>query len=114
MSPFLLGAAGYPLLELFARGRTHYSMSLAGGLSAACFHRIAGQRMPLWYKALLGSAAVTAVEAVCGVVFNRRHHVWDYRREPLNWRGHICLRFSLLWCGLAGLWMCLDKPRRLS
>ena len=43
-----------------------------------------------------------------------RYQVWDYRREPLNWRGHICLRFSLLWCGLAGLWMCLDKPRRLS
>ena len=72
-------------------------------------------RLPrILMAALLGGAAVTAVEALCGVVFNRRHQVWDYRRESLNWRGHICLRFSLLWCGLAGLWMCLDKPRRLS
>ena len=114
MKSFLLGAAGYPLLEILWRRRTHWSMALAGGVSAAAFHRIACMRRPLWQKALLGGASVTAVEALCGMVFNRRHRVWDYRREPLNWRGHICARFSLLWCSLAGLWMCLDKPRRLA
>ena len=114
MKPFLLGATAYPLLEILTRGRTHWSMSLAGGMSAALFHRIARMRRSLWQKALLGGAAVTTVEALCGVVFNRRHQVWDYRQEPLNWRGHICVRFTALWCLMAGAWMCLDKPRRLS
>lgn len=111
MRAWLIGAAGYPLLELVFRGRTHYSMAAAGGISAACFHRIAGWNKPLWVKSLAGGAAVTAVEILCGAVWNRHHQVWDYRREPLNWRGQVCARFSCLWCGLAGIWMLLDKQR---
>ena len=30
---FWIGAAGYPLIELWWRGRTHPSMALAGGLA---------------------------------------------------------------------------------
>ena len=114
MKAFLIGAAGYPLLELLWRRRTHWSMAVAGGASATCFHRIARLRRPLWYKALLGGAAVTAVEAACGLLWNRMWRIWDYRDQPLNWRGQVCVRFALLWCGLAAVWMCLDKPRRLA
>ena len=41
LKPFLLGSVCYPLLELLTRGRTHPSMALAGGLSAAAFRRMA-------------------------------------------------------------------------
>ena len=34
MRSFLIGAVGYPLLELAWRGHTHPSMALAGGMSA--------------------------------------------------------------------------------
>ena len=43
------------------------------------------------------------VEYAFGLVFNRRHQIWDYRRMPGNVRGQICLPFTLAWCGLSAL-----------
>ena len=114
MQAFLIGATGYPLLELMTRGRTHPSMALAGSVSATVLHRIARMHRPLWQKAMLGGMAITAVEALCGAVWNRDHRVWDYRRERLHWRGQVCARFTCLWCLMAGAWMCLDKERGMA
>lgn len=110
LKPFLLGAVGYPVLELLTRGRTHPSMALAGGLSAAAFHRISRLHASLAGKSLLGGAAVTLIEAICGFLWNRRHRIWDYRRMPLNWRGHVCLPYTLLWTGMVAAWMLIDRP----
>ena len=103
MKLFLLGAAGYPLLEIAFRGRTHVTMSLAGGLSALWLRRVARvhQGRPLWQQALLGGLMITGIEYAIGRVFNRRHHIWDYRHMPLNVQGQICLPFTLAWCGLS-------------
>ena len=115
---FLIGAVGYPLLELLFRRRTHPSMALAGGLSAAAFHRISRTGACLAVKALAGGAVVTVIEGLCGLVFNRRHRIWDYRRMPLSWRGQVCLPYTLLWCIMAWLWMLTDRkaapPRRVQ
>lgn len=110
---FLLGAVGYPALELLWRKRTHWSMSLAGGASASLIGQV--QKLPLrrGKRALLCGAGITAIEGMCGLIVNRKHQVWDYRREPLNWRGHVCLPFSLMWCGLSyGLLSALDTLER--
>lgn len=112
MQAFWIGALGYPALELIWRGRTHYSMALAGGVSAACFRRINRMELPRPVKAALGGSAVTAVEGLCGAVWNRRHRVWDYRKMPMNWHGQVCLPYSLAWCVLADAWMRLDKAGR--
>lgn len=112
MRAFLIGALGYPALELMWRGRTHYSMALAGGASAACFQRISRTALPQAAKAALGGGAVTAIEGLCGAVWNQKHRVWDYRRMPLNWHGQVCLPYSILWCALADAWMRLDKAGR--
>lgn len=107
---FALGAAGYPLLEILWRGRTDASMALAGGLGAVAIRSLARLRLPLPVRALLGGAAVTAVEAGCGLIWNRTYRVWDYRRMPLNWRGQICLPYTALWCALSfGVMLALDK-----
>lgn len=97
---FLVGAIGYPMLEILWRGRTHYSMALAGGCAASLVNRI--RRLPgkLPAKAILCAAAITGVEYACGSVWNRNFDVWDYRRMPLNWRGQICLPYSMMWCFL--------------
>lgn len=97
---FLLGAAAYPTLEILYRGRSHYSMALAGGCAAASVNCI--RRLPygLVAKSLLCGTAITGIEYACGRVWNRRYKVWDYRNVPLNWKGQICLPYSLLWCGL--------------
>ena len=105
MRPFLIGAMGYPALELLWRGRTHPSMALAGGLGAAMIHRVNRTSLSPVRKSLLCGAGITAIEAACGLRWNRRHQVWDYRRMPLNWRGQVCLPYSALWCLLSSVYM---------
>lgn len=106
---FTLGAIGYPLLELMYRGRTHYAMAIAGGTSALLADAIRKRPGSLAKKAMLTAAGITAIELACGAVWNRDYQVWDYRNIPLNWKGQICLPYSLLWCGLsAGLIRLLD------
>ncbi len=96
---FLLGGSAYVGLELIWRGRSHISMFCAGG---GCF-MLLGQmqkRCPHWNvftKGIWGSGIITATELIFGFVFNRNYRVWDYRDEPLNVCGQICLPFSLLW-----------------
>ena len=109
--PFLLGAAGYPLLEIAFRGRTHPSMILAGGLGCLAIHRVGRLKLPLCARAALGGVCVTGVEALCGLVWNRDYQVWDYRGMPLNWRGQVCLPFTALWMLLALGILCIDNPR---
>ncbi|MBP3453212.1 MAG: hypothetical protein J6M20_05815 [Clostridia bacterium] len=109
MRSFLIGAVGYPLLELAWRGRTHPSMMLAGGMSAALIHCIGQTNLPPLSKALACGLGITAIEAGCGLVWNRRHQVWDYRHMPLNWRGQVCLPFSLAWCGLSAAYLLAEK-----
>ena len=60
-----------------------------------------------------GDKIITAVELGAGLLLNRRYGIWDYRDMPLNFRGQICLPYSLLWLpvGLGGcsLYRLLDK-----
>ena len=109
MKFFLIGAVGYPLLELAWRGRTHPSMALAGGLSTSLIHRIGRTDLHPVNKVLLCGAGITVIEAACGLIWNRRHQVWDYRHMPLNWRGQVCLPFALAWCGLSAAYLLAEK-----
>lgn len=103
---FIIGGLGYAIIELLWRGRTHWSMMLAGGICFILFSVIAeklrGQR--LLYKAILCALAVTAVEFIFGIVFNiiLRMQVWDYSGVPLNFLGQICLLYTVIW-GILGL-----------
>lgn len=111
MKTFLLGAAGYPMIELLWRGRTHPAMSAAGGLSLM-FLRGLNRRLPqapLWLAALLGGAGITGLEYLMGVTLNRRHRIWDYRKRWMNLQGQICPAFALAWCGLS--WIVLGGMR---
>ncbi|MBQ7106352.1 MAG: hypothetical protein IJN93_02410 [Clostridia bacterium] len=103
---FIIGGLGYAIIELLWRGRTHWSMMLAGGICFILFSVIAeklrGQR--LLYKAILCALAVTAVEFIFGIVFNiiLRMQVWDYSGVPFNFLGQICLLYTVIW-GILGL-----------
>lgn len=103
---FILGGVGYGLMEIFYRGRTHFSMVLAGGI---CFLIIVlldnrfGGKIPLIPLAAICSAAITAVEFVFGVIFNLwlKMGVWDYSAVPFNILGQVCLPFSLIWIAVS-------------
>lgn len=102
MALFSFGGAGYGLLELLWRGRTHWSMILAGGICFDWFAKVAQvfSRRSLIVKAVIAALGVTAVELVFGILFNRILHkrVWDYSRLPLNVMGQICPQYTALWC----------------
>lgn len=96
---FCLGGSAYVGLEFLWRRRSHSSMFFLGG---ACFLVIGklGQllgRFSGFVRAVVCGAAVTAMELMAGLLVNRRHRVWDYRDMRLNYRGQICLLYSLFW-----------------
>lgn len=100
---FFLGGAGYVLLELLYRGRSHYSMFLAGGICFLLLGKLETvcPRLPGWARPLAGAGIITMVELGTGLLFNRDYSVWDYRAVPGNFCGQICPRFTLLWIPLA-------------
>ena len=110
---FSLGGLAYCSLELLWRGRTHYSMFLAGG---SCFLLLGKlnrtkPRLPLAARAVAGAGIITMVEYTAGLLFNRNYTVWDYRNVPMNVHGQVCLPFCLLWmpigilpCGCMIFW----------
>ena len=116
MRTFLIGAAGYPLLELIYRQRTHYSMAIAGGLSLLLIRHTAKRRCSWVVRILLCGAGITAIEYLCGMLWNRNYKVWDYRNQPMNLRGQICLRFTSIWCLLSAVALCaysfIDRRKR--
>lgn len=98
---FSVGAIGYPLIEIFWRGNTHWSMSLAGGAALCGLSRIskAMKDASLFKKALAGCCFITAVEYVFGLIFNcaLKKNVWDYSKMPLNIGGQVCALYSFFW-----------------
>ena len=96
---FLLGGFGYVGLEMLWRGRSHSSMFLAGGICFLLLGKLCNvkPRLPLALRCLMGAGVITCVELAMGLLFNRDYRVWDYRQQPWNLWGQICLRYSLLW-----------------
>jgi hypothetical protein len=106
---FTLGGMAYVGLEWLWRGRSHYSMFLAGG---SCFLLLGAlersrRGIPGAMKAGVGAVMITAVELITGLIFNREYTVWDYRELPLNFLGQICVPFTLLWIPVSILAMAL-------
>lgn len=98
---FLTGMVAYPLLEILWRGYTHITMAAAGGicLTAVYFISCGRVRFGIISAAFLGTAAITAVELVFGLVFNvaAGMNIWDYSSRPGNFMGQICAEYALLW-----------------
>lgn len=98
---FLLGCFIYSLLEIAARGYTHWTMTLLGGIVGMLLYRLHGTapQHTLLLQALSGAFIITALEMVVGVLDNLvlQWHVWSYREMPWNVYGQICLPFSVLW-----------------
>ena len=109
---FSLGGLAYCGLELLWRGRTHFSMFLAGGTSLLLLGKLnrAEPKLPLFLRAVVGSGIITLVELSAGLIFNRSYTVWDYRDQWGNWLGQICPLFSLLWIGIAALVLLIYDP----
>ena len=102
---FVFGALGYAIIELLWRGRTHWSMLIAGGICFIIFSLVSERlsKAPLWIKASVCAAAITVVEFAFGLVVNVAldMNVWNYTDVPFNLLGQICPTFTLLWACLS-------------
>lgn len=97
---FLFGCFLYSLIEIAARGFTHWSMTLTGGTCLAfIYHITVDSKINIFLKCLVGAVFITTAEFVVGVVVNivMKWNVWDYSDMPANLLGQICLPFSFLW-----------------
>ena len=109
----VIGGCVYYLIEMFWRGHSHWTMAAIGGI---CFVVIGDINefipwdMPLILQGTIGSAVITFMELVFGILLNLwlRLDVWDYSTMPLNFLGQICLPFSLLWIALSMAAVILD------
>ena len=101
MLMFALGGGSYVAVELLWRRRTHGSMFLAGGVCFLLLGQLRKAKLPLPLRGLAGAAVITGTELLAGLLFNRNYQVWDYRNQPLNFQGQVCLLFSLLWIPLS-------------
>lgn len=99
---FFFGGLIYYCLELFFRGFSHYSMFLCGGLAFLCvslFNRKYESHLYLITRLIISSFIITAIELLFGIIFNLHlgYSVWDYSEHAIQYRGQICLTFSILW-----------------
>ena len=102
---FLIGAVGYASIEIIWRGRTHWSMIIAGGLCFILFSLVAEilKEKSILLKVGICAVGVTLIEFWFGVIFNiwLKMDVWDYSDVPFNILGQVCPIFTLAWAGIA-------------
>ena len=103
---FGTGAVGYSLIEIAARGHTHWTMTLTGGVCAAALYH-AHRKMRhknIWIRCGVGAAIITAAELLVGIAVNRmlKWNVWDYSDRFLNVMCQICPRF-MVYCFLLNI-----------
>lgn len=98
----VFGGVVYGALETLARGHTHPSMLITGGVCFAAMYRLDKTRLRFWQKSLLGCGVITSAELCAGVICNMwlGWGVWDYSHLHPNLWGQICLPFSLLWLAI--------------
>lgn len=98
---FLTGCFIYSLMEISARGFTHWTMTLTGGIILTILYEMfTGLRsVPFWQKCILRYLIITSVEFTVGVIVNiiLGWNVWNYSDMPFNILGQICLPFTVLW-----------------
>lgn len=97
---FGVGAVLYGLIEVVARGYTHWTMALTGGTVMVLLNLINQTReLHILIKCLLGATVITSLEFCVGMVSNvvLGWNVWDYSDKPLNVWGQICPQFTLVW-----------------
>lgn len=64
-------------------------------------------------KIILILVLTTGIEFIIGYTYliTKKAHLWDYRTERFNFKGIVCLRFSLYWLLVSLIYYYLIVPR---
>ena len=119
---FCTGGSIYITIEVLWRAfrgsnPTHWTMFVLGGL---CFLAIGAinehfpWEMPFRLQAVIGTAAVLALEFTFGCILNLwlGLNVWDYSDTRFNILGQVCVPFAFAWFFLVGVGIVLDDYLR--
>lgn len=108
----IIGGSAYCGIEVLARGFSHWTMFLVGGI---CFILIGAineitPKMPLIWQMLLSAIIITLIEFVSGCILNLclGWNIWDYSDEFGNVLGQICVKHSIYWFLLSSIGIVLD------
>ena len=113
---FAVGGATYVLIEILARGFSHWTMFVVGGI---CFVLVGiineiTPKVPLIQQMVLSAAIITTIEFISGCILNLWMHlnIWDYTDEFGNILGQICPKHTLYWFLLSLVGIVLDDYLR--
>lgn len=108
----IVGGAAYYCIELLARGFSHWTMFLVGGI---CFIFIGiinevTPKTPLIRQMLISAIIITAIEFVAGCILNLwlGWNIWDYSDEFGNCLGQICPKHTIYWFLLSSVGIVVD------
>ena len=112
---FLIAAGGstYYLIEIWFRGFSHWTMFVLGGV-ALTFCSFQGEVMhwsePMWIQIIRAVLFLTSLEFMTGIICNKwlKIGIWDYRDQPFQLCGQICLPFSAAWIVVSAAAILLD------
>lgn len=108
----LIGGSIYYMIEVLARGFSHWTMFLVGGM---CFILIGiineiTPKMPLIRQMFLSAIIITVIEFISGCILNLWFgwNIWDYSDEFGNILGQICVKHSTYWFLLSSIGIVID------
>ena len=108
----LVGGTAYYYIEILARGFSHWTMFIVGGI---CFILIGiineiTPKMSLLKQMLLSAVIITVVEFIAGCILNiwLEMNIWDYTDEIGNIFGQICPKHMCYWFLLSSVGIVLD------
>ena len=119
---FMIGSILGFFLELFYR-KIHCKKWIKPGVFNGCYLPLYGIGLALSYliynlnvnvfaQFVLSVVFLTFIELICGVIFIKCFKIplWDYSNKFLNYKGLICLEFSLAWGVLSLIFILLVFP----
>ena len=103
---FAVGFFGYAGIELLYRHYTYILMAICGGIAIVLLDRINDEiswDLDILIQGSIGSLIITGMEFIIGELYLRGilPKMWDYTTMPLNYKGIVCLPFSLAWVALS-------------
>lgn len=108
----LVGGTAYYVIEVLARGFSHWTMFLVGGI---CFILIGlineiTPKIALLKQMGISAIIITLIEFISGCILNiwLGLNIWDYTDEPFNLLGQINLKHSLYWFLLSSVGIIID------
>ena len=99
---FYIGFTTYVTIEVCFRGYSFWEMGICGGIMILILDSLNNYiswDMDILLQGCIGSAVITFMEFVIGhfYLLGLLPKMWDYSNVWMNYRGIICLPFSLIW-----------------